>query len=557
MIFSSKILSQTLTQLCKAKGITRVVISPGSRNAPLNIGFTNDHEYACYSIVDERCAGFFALGMAQQTGKPVVLVCTSGSALLNYYPAIAEAFYSRIPLVVLSADRPQHLLNIGDGQTINQHKVYANHIAHSISCKEGEKFQQTNEIEINTALNIALEQKLPVHINLPFSEPLYETVQEASVFPKNIPATEKKGTFEKIDECVNVWNSTAKKMILVGVLPPNSIEQQWIEQLANDPSVLVLTETTSNLHHPHFIHSIDTLINTLPPEELTKLQPDLLITFGGMVISKKIKLFLRQYAPANHWHVDLYQAYDTFFVLKQHIELPINDFLKQLLPATRFHSSDYRHYWLTIFKTKKEKQKQFEASCEYSDFYAFSKICQSLPSPIQLQVANSATIRYTQLFLLQQEIQVFCNRGTSGIDGSTSTAIGAAVASDLPTIFFTGDLSFFYDSNALWNNYIPASFKIILINNTGGGIFRIIAKNKDSKTFPTFFETQHNLTAKQLCKMHGFTYQVIEGAVNFEEKLHTFLGANNHPALLEIKTPATRNDKMLSDYFATLSTSFQ
>ena len=555
MIFSSKILSQTITQLCKAKEITQVVISPGSRNAPLTIGFINDSNFKCYSVVDERCAGFFALGIAQQTGKPVALVCTSGSALLNYYPAIAEAFYSTIPLVVLSADRPENLLEIGDGQTINQKNVFANHIAYSVNCKEGETFQKENETEINNALNTALVQKLPVHINIPFSEPLYDTVEKASVFPENIPIKKNAEPFIDMDKCIKQWNSAKKKMVLVGVLPPHSIEQKWINYLSSDPSVLVLTETTSNLHHTNFIYSIDTLINGLTNEDFKNLQPDLLVTFGGMVVSKKIKTFLRNYSPKNHWHIDSQKAYDTYFVLNNHIKQNSNHFFTAFLPKTSGTQSNYQQTWLHNFNLKKQKQRQFETTVTYSDFYVFSKICKSLPKPIQLQIANSASIRYIQLFKLNPRVQVYCNRGTSGIDGSTSASIGGAVASDLPTIFITGDLSFFYDSNALWNNYIPKNFKIILINNSGGGIFRIIAKNKDSEQFSTFFETKHNLTGKYLCKMYGLKYKEINSKKDFEIKLQSFFNITNKPALLEIKTPAALNDKVLSDYFVAITTS--
>ena len=169
MKFSNKILSQTLVQLCLDKGIEHIVISPGSRNAPLTIGFGENPVFKCFSIVDERCAAFFALGMAQQLQKPVAVVCTSGSALLNYYPAVAEAFYSDIPLVVISADRPANYIDIGDGQTIRQENVFENHILYNANCIEGEDFQIKNETEINIALNTAIELNGPVHINIPFN----------------------------------------------------------------------------------------------------------------------------------------------------------------------------------------------------------------------------------------------------------------------------------------------------------------------------------------------------------------------------------------------------
>jgi 2-succinyl-5-enolpyruvyl-6-hydroxy-3-cyclohexene-1-carboxylate synthase len=549
MIFSSKILSQTLTQICKKKGVSHIVISPGSRNAPLTIGFTNDSDYTCYSIVDERCAGFFALGMVQQLKKPVALVCTSGSALLNYYPAITEAFYSSIPLVIISADRPKHLIDIGDGQTIRQEHVFKNHILFEANCKEGIDFQEENENSINHALDTAFFQQGPVHINVPFSEPLYDTVLKPLVFPKVVSIKTPKADFTTTNSVLEIWKNTSKKLVLVGVLPPNSIASENLKKLAEDPSVLVLTETTSNLHHPSFIYSIDTLLDSLTLQEKENLQPELLVTFGGMVVSKKIKQFLRNHPPKNHWHIDPLVAFDTYFVLNKHIKQDINSFLNKVLANLPETKSNYQTYWTTLFSAKKQKQKAFEEKVPFSDFYVYSKICALLPQPLILQVANSAAIRYTQLFKLPKKVHVFCNRGTSGIDGSVSTAIGAALHVNFPTVLLTGDLSFFYDSNALWNNYIPNNFKIILINNSGGGIFRIIAKHKEQKEFSTFFETKHTLTAKNLCEMYGFTYTVIDEKENLVKTIHAFFTKNNTPSLLEIKTPNTVNDKVLKDYF--------
>ncbi len=553
MSYSTKILSQTVTQLCKAKNITYIVISPGSRNAPLTIGFTSDTFFKCFSIIDERCAAFFALGIAQQHKKPVVLVCTSGSALLNYYPAIAEAFYSNVPLVILSADRPEHLLNIGDGQTINQKNVFANHIAYSVNCREGETHNSSNEIKINSALNTAIQENLPVHINIPFSEPLYETVTTALVKPKNINVTKEELWNENLESYHKKWNVAGRKLILVGVLPPDSIEKKWIDVLANDPSVLVLTETTSNLHHKQFIHSIDALIASLNTEEFKQLQPEILVTFGGMIISKKIKAFLRSFPPQQHWHIDKHKAYDTYFCLSKHFKTEINIFLNNFLPKTTSDTkSNFQKKWLSVFNSKKQKQLNFEKEVPYSDFYVFSELIKQLPKGSQLQIANSASIRYAQLFKIDSSITVFCNRGTSGIDGSTSTAIGAAVASGLPTVFITGDLSFFYDSNALWNKHIPINFKIILINNSGGGIFRIIAKNKTDKHFSEFFETKHSLNASHLCAMHDITYHVANDKISLQKKLQVFFNRQEKPALLEVKTPSKINDVILKDFFDTI-----
>jgi len=582
MKYSKIPLSQTVVTLCKTHNVKHIVISPGSRNAPLTIGFTHDDFFNCYSIVDERCAAFFALGIAQQIQAPVAVVCTSGSALLNYYPAIAEAYYSNIPLVVLSADRPKHLIDVGDGQTIKQKNVYGEHILYNANLKldlnEGENkdaedelpifksienklerflglqkdIQSYNESEIHDALTISKLKSGPVHINTPFNEPLYETVDELSINPKPFKIenrVDKVDDFE-IKSLLDVWRSAKRKMILVGVLQPNSIEEKWIQEIADDDSTIVFTETTSNLHHPDFFPGIDKMIAPLDADGFKALQPDLLLTFGGLVVSKKIKVFLRTYKPEYHVHIGLSRANDTFFCLDKHIKLRPNTFLNAFLPqVTDRTKSTYKSEWLSVRQKRRELQEDYLKIIPFSDFTVFNSVLKRIPKQSQLQVGNSSAIRYAQLFHSFKSISVFCNRGTSGIDGSTSTAIGAAVVTKQQTTCITGDLSFFYDSNALWNNYIPNTFRIIVINNEGGGIFRILPGHKNTENFDRFFETKHHLTAKQLCEMHGFEYEVAKNETELEQQLVTFYKVSNQPKLLEIFTPSRINDRILLDYF--------
>ena len=575
-------LAQTVVQLCKLKNIKHIVVSPGSRNAPLTIGFTNDDFFSCYSIVDERCAGFFALGIAQQIGEPVALVCTSGSALLNYYPAISEAFYSHIPMIVLSADRPKYLVGIGDGQTINQKNIYENHILYSANLKLDlkkeqlssekeelsiikslenkiehflglqEDIQSYNEKELNKALSLSKLKKGPVHINIPFDEPLYDTVEQLTVNPKVNAMDLQPPVINQLElqDCMDKWRMATKKMILVGVLSPNEIEQKWLDILADDSSVIVFTETTSNLHHSKFFPSIDKIIAPLEEIDFKSLQPELLITLGGLVVSKKIKAFLRSYQPKEHWHIDDQKANNTFFCLNKHITVKPNDFFATFLPKiTKNLESGYFDTWAEVKQYRHQKHLEYLERIPFSDFKVFSTLLNGLPDNSVLQLSNSSTIRYTQLFNLNTSIKVFCNRGTSGIDGSTSTAIGCAVVNDNQTICMTGDLSFFYDSNALWNNYIPKSFRVILINNQGGGIFRILPGHKNTDNFDYFFETKHNLSAKQLCDMYGFEYSTAHTEMQLKEHLESFYEPSNSPRLLEIFTPRTTNDSVLLDYF--------
>ncbi len=551
MKFSSNILSNSITKLCLANEIDHVVISPGSRNAPLIIGFTQQSDFTCFSIVDERCAAFFAIGLAQQLKKPVALVCTSGSALLNYYPAIAEAFYSDIPLVIISADRPSHLIDIGDGQTIRQENVFKNHILYSANCKDGDD-PYANQILIDKALKVAIHQKGPVHINAPFSEPLYEQSSKTVLNKFEIgrpDASATKAFSEDFEILAKKWNSSGQKMILVGVLDPDSIEQRFLDILANDDSVIVLTEVTSNLHHNSFITAIDQLIAPLNDSGFNTLRPEILLTFGGMVVSKKIKAFLREYGPREHWHIDAKKAYDTYFCLKEHFKTSPNTFFTLFLPFVKEVSSTYKSSWSKLKAHRRARHTIFGDEVVYSDFKVFSEIFKTIPSQFQLQLGNSATVRYAQLFDLDVSLRVFCNRGTSGIDGSLSTAIGAAYVSKLPTVFVTGDLSFLYDSNGLWNNYIPNSFRIILINNGGGGIFRILPGAKKAAHFTEFFETKHGLSATHLCKMFGIEYTSANDGAEMKFQLSGFYEESKRPKLIEIFTPSTMNDQVLNDYF--------
>nr|WP_299381841.1 2-succinyl-5-enolpyruvyl-6-hydroxy-3-cyclohexene-1-carboxylic-acid synthase [Allomuricauda sp.] len=565
--------AQTLVLYFRSRGIKNIVISPGSRNAPLTLGFTKNPFFTCFSIVDERCAAFFALGMSKQLQEPVAVVCTSGSAMLNYYPAIAEAFYSDVPLVVVSADRPSHKIDIGDGQTIRQEHIFEKHIGYSANLKQDvshgseasrtdgtqESVQAYNENELGRALEVALKTSSPVHINIPFEEPLYGMTDSMIVMePQNWElGIEQDGIWDE-GESTAVWNSSPKKMVLVGVNPPGKVDPNILEALAHDDSVLVFTETTSNVHHQDFFPSIDSIIAPIEKSEqaddlFQELQPDLLVTFGGLIVSKKIKAFLRRYQPKQHWHVDSKKAYDTFFCLTQHIKCDPNAFFQKVCADAPVGGSDYRAIWLTTRGNYEQKRLEYLDQIPFTDFTVFHQIQKSIPTGYQVNLANSSTVRYTQLFPLDPSLEVFCNRGTSGIDGSTSTAVGASIYHQKPTLLLTGDLSFFYDSNGLWNDHIRPDFRIILINNAGGGIFRILPGFEDTDEFSTFFETHHQRSAEHMARMYNFEYTYSENTEEVQRALDSFYEASTLPKILEIGTPRELNNKILLDYFDFIS----
>lgn len=545
-------LAQVVIASCIANHLADVVVSPGSRNAPLTIGFSQTDNVNTYSIVDERCAGFVALGMAQKTQQATAVLCTSGSAMLNYYPAVAEAFYSHIPMVVISADRPKNKIDIGDGQTIRQEGVFDNHILFQANLK-ADADEAYNKDLVYKALQIANTKKGPVHINVPFEEPLYnlvDTLKEYSTEQINEAQVIKEELVEEatLETFAKVWNAAIKKIVLVGVHQPDALLQTQIDHLLQDPSVLVFTETTSNVNNKGTINSIDQFLAGLSTEEQEYLQPDVLLTIGGMVVSKRIKQYLRTFQPKAHWAVHPEVGYDTFFCLSHHFKLSATLFFSQFFWMTKRVESDYQGKGLHIKKSRKKVHADFVATTTYSDFKVFSAINASLPKNSVLQMANSATIRYAQLFDIKDSVKVFCNRGTSGIDGSTTTAIGYAIKSQEQVVLVTGDLSFLYDSNALWNTYIPKNFRVIVVNNNGGGIFKILPGPKKTPALE-YFETPHGLTAEYLAKMYGFEYLKAENLSDLEEELPLFYKAGEQPKIIEVFTPSAINDEVLRTYF--------
>ena len=574
--------AQTVVQLCEIKNIKNIVICSGSRNAPLTNSFVENPFFISYSIVDERSAAFFALGIAQQMRAPAAVVCTSGSALLNFYPAIVEALYSNIPLIVISADRMPYSIDIGDGQTIQQKGVFEPHlvaqayltpdVSHATktlidnpnqnlikknpSIKEVNdrqiEIQFENEKLINQVLNTAKFKSGPVHLNVPMEEPLYG-MTDVPIRLNYFNDDEKKNSIINIESYKKQWEKSSKKLVLVGVNFPGTINQEVLDKISEDNSVVLMTETTSNLRPANAINSIDSLIAPIEGGDspfLKLLQPDILLTFGGMIISKKIKHFLRNFLPKSHWHIDPFKANDTYYCLSDHVSLDPNEFLSKIYFNTSSQKGEgYKQIVLEKYQEHKRLGNKYFKKIPFSDLKAFKTVFDSIPNHLHLQLANSSTVRYAQLFDLPKETEVFCNRGTSGIDGSTSTAVGASLVNKNPTLLITGDLSFFYDINGLWNNFIPSSLRIILINNSGGGIFRILPGEKDTPKFDTYFETIHQRNAKSICKAFGLNHYFVKTLWGLRLVLKSFYNPSNKPKLLEIKTPRTLNDSVLLNYF--------
>lgn len=549
-----------LTEILVEKGVKRVVLSPGSRNAPLLVAFARELRIKHYVVLDERSAAFFALGMAQQSGEPVALACTSGTAPLNYAPAIAEAYYQRLPLIVISADRPIEWIDQDDSQTIRQNGMLNNIVKASYQLpaeiRDDDERWYANRL-VNDALNYALKgRKGPVHINLPLREPLYgvRSYPDKPLRKVEFMDTTAMLSSEMMADLVNRFNKYQKIMILAGFHLPNMVLKTSLHSLAAFKQVVVLSETPSNLGSNRHISMIDRVLATIQEEEKPDFAPDLLITYGGPLISRHIKAFLRKYSPKEHWSLDRSEhPADTFKVLTTQINLEAEAFFPALGEWVKTSDSDYAGRWQEKKKLSVVRHESFSHNVTWSDWQAFSYILPDLPKGIAVQLSNSTPVRYAQLFEYLQVGRVDSNRGTSGIDGSTSTAVGAACLNEGMTLLITGDMSFIYDSNALWNNYITPRLKIIVMKNGGGGIFRFIPGPSELEELEECFETKREVDIKGFALLHHFQYEHAGNIDELKKVLPEFFKISDQATILEIETPGDKNAEILKAYFRNLN----
>jgi 2-succinyl-5-enolpyruvyl-6-hydroxy-3-cyclohexene-1-carboxylate synthase len=549
-----------LAQLIEKRGIEHLIICPGSRNAPIVEAFCGRKAISCISIVDERSAAFFALGMAQQLQKPVVIACTSGSAPLNFAPAIAEAFYQRVPLLVLTADRPVEYIDQGEGQTIRQNNVFSNYIRQSLQLPQSIKTQDdawyANRL-ISGALNACIYPLAgPVHINLPLNEPLYGFLPAQGHVPKDHTIQKVEATLSA-DICKDLAETVAgysRVMVLVGQMSPSNELQQVLSELAEKKQAVILTETTSNIYNGSFITAIDRCLAAMPASELDYI-PQLLITIGGAVVSKRIKSFLRQAEINEHWHVDPFEVnMDTYKHLTNAIPMKPEGFLSQILKLLP-EGTDLKFcsLWKDLWEKARSSHEQYISRCEWSDLKIFKTIIDAVPPEYDIQLGNSTPVRYSQLFDAVHKFRYDSNRGTSGIDGSISTAAGACFATGRPTLIISGDLGFFYDSNALWNKHLSPALRIIVINNQGGGIFRFIPGPDQTPYLEEFFETRHNTSARSIASAFGLDYICASDHQQLEIALESFLQPGKRAVILEINSPPEKSAQTLREYFSFIS----
>jgi 2-succinyl-5-enolpyruvyl-6-hydroxy-3-cyclohexene-1-carboxylate synthase len=546
MRISNKTSVQTILFHLQELGVKNIVYSPGSRNAPFAISLDGNPNFNVHVKVDERSAAFFALGIAQQTKMPVVLICTSGTAPLNYAPAIAEAFYQEVPLIVITADRPAESINQSEGQCIDQRGIYNNYIKYQCTLIEEATSDEdlvANNVFVGNA--IALSHTFPrgpVHINVPFQEPLYLEASE------NIVSNKSKVAFSTtaIDLPQPTFDTKRQYLLLLGQNHDERLEAQ-IRYMAQLPNVWVMTETHSNLHGCGGIDCIDRWIMSLSKKQMEDLQWDVVVSLGHNIISRKIKTLIRQKVK-EHWSI-------------QWQEHPIDTYRKGPI-VFRCSANEFMEAWLLeiakssfAFSTDAEQARpgmqqlnlnEYFDNRPFSDLKFFHALSHSWPKGAQIQMGNSSVVRYIQLFDQRRDLRFFGNRGVSGIDGSTSTAVGAAVVTSVPVILVTGDLSFLYDANGLWHQPWPKHLKIIVVDNGGGGIFKIIDGAKNEPAVPRFFETSHNRDILQWVKGWGLSAQVTHEPKH--DDLRNFFN-DEKMSVLVVKTPGDVNPIELDLFF--------
>ncbi|MBN2637083.1 MAG: 2-succinyl-5-enolpyruvyl-6-hydroxy-3-cyclohexene-1-carboxylic-acid synthase [Prolixibacteraceae bacterium] len=555
-MISTKKHIQQLAALLKAKEIKDIVISPGSRNSPLINTFTGSGYFNCRNIVDERSAGYFAIGLSQAIQKSVVLVCSSGTSTLNYAPAVAEAFYQNIPLIVLTADRPAYWINQGENQAINQSNIYKDFSKKEITLPMGksEKELWFAGREINECLNVAVSGNPgPVHINIPLEEPLHDLHNEDLPEVKIIELTETTAflTEEELVKLAETFNQAKKVLILAGQQNPNQQLENLLAEFAGKTSAVVLMEQLANLNHPDFCGSIDLLTTSLLSENIADFQPDLLISFGGQFVSKPLKQFLRKNRPENHWHISIGNEHtDTYQSLTKLIGTDAETFFGQLFPLVNSKEDSFFLRWKEKEQQVIQFRDQFISETEFCDLTVFDQIIKKLPENSTLHLGNSSPVRYALIFEMAKSVEYFGNRGVSGIDGSMSTAVGFTSISKNINTLILGDLSFFYDSNALWNNYIGSNLRIIVIHNGGGNIFSMIKGPSESSAFKEHFFTENKFSAEGIAKTFGLDYFKAASKDELETALKSFYSPEqNKAAVLEVFTDAELNTKVFRELF--------
>lgn len=546
-----------VAEVLRRHGVTDIVCSPGSRNAPLLLAADALPKVSTQVIIDERQAAFIALGMAQISRRPTALICTSGTALLNYAPAVAEAYYAGIPLIVVSADRPARWIDQDDSQTLRQPGALANFVKKSFDIPDFDASDEDMCLYANRLANDAMIEAMrgrrgPVHINVRLSEPLTGRPAEPLPQQRIIKCLEADDILPKERVRDMAVRFAGKKILVVaGFMAPDARLNKSVTRLASLQGVYVMHETISNLHLPRHHLAVDVILSTLTAEEKERLKPDLVITIGGALVSRYIKEYLRSVHPAEHWAVGhSHTTVDCFNALTLRIEADPGRFLSMFgkFLAKEPQTSDYTSQWNAVKNRALRSHAQYLAAAPWSDLKAAQTVFAAIPREANLQLSNGTSVRYAQLCLNPMPHGCYCNRGVSGIEGSLSTAIGAAMAYPEMTVLFTGDMSMAYDVSALSVRDIPERLKIVVLSNGGGGIFRFISSTSSLPEREHYFCAPPQLPLPQLAAAYGFEYYRASSPGELKQVLPMFFAPRLAPAILEVVTPGEIGGEVLRGY---------
>lgn len=545
-----------IAHLLVGHGVNKVFVSPGSRNAHLIDDFLNADGLELSFVVDERSAAFAAMGYSLVSGEPVAIICTSGSAPLNYSPALSESFYRHVSVIAITADRPFEWLGQDDSQTINQQQIYKNYVKGSFNIpvlKTSDDIWYSNRL-INEAIHLAKEGSCgPVHINVQVGEGnLWLDNKTNFDWKRNINEISSRPGLTVAESRLlgTELKSPNKVMIVAGFLPPDSKLNRALNKLARIDNFVVLTETISNLHGIEFINNIDATLVGLRNKDLELYTPDVVITLGGALVSRRIKEFLRTANYHEHWHVGQNaNIVDCFRRLTRRINIKPSVFFEQLASAMQLHRipSSYSRCWQIASASGHSIVQSCAAKADWCDLRAFSRLIPMIPSNWNVQFSNGTPIRYAQLFGNKAYHRCDCNRGVSGIDGCTSTAIGASMAYAKPTLLISGDTSAFYDLSALGMSVVTSKFKMVVINNGGGSIFRFIKNTRNLSFREEFLCGDFNFPLKAISEGFGFKYICADNETALVEGMERLININDSPVVMEIVTPGLYSAEVLSD----------
>lgn len=513
-----------LASLAADYGVRHVVVSPGTRSAPLAVVFHRSGRFCMHTVIDERCAAFMALGMALQTDSPVLLICTSGSALMNYGPALAEAYYRRVPLIAVSADRPARWIDQLDSQTMRQPGALSAVVRHSVdipvaAASDAQLFSKANR-EVNEALSESIAgRRGPAHINVQLDVPLTRMTNAAATLqPRIIHSIHPKASAADFSDIVASL-ADKKVMIICGDTTPE--EQSAFSRTI--PNIPVLSEAQSNIPNGFNIGSFDRFLS-----ENKALEPDVIITVGGSLVSARLKNWLRSVKKLRHVSLGFDDnATDTFGCLDTRIECSASVFINAL--AANQSDSSFAERWQAFYADATERTRRLVAENPVTETIATLAELHSS----DVHVSNGSAIRYAQMVEWPCDASFMCNRGISGIDGCTSTALGAALVSHSPTLLITGDMSAAYDIGALGAAEPPQGFRIAVLDNAGGDIFRNITATAALPELDRYFVVQPRLPLRLLAEAYGYRYLEYDCGTPDHSVLEHFIKGRG-PAILRI-----------------------